>query len=43
MEHFDMHTVNQEDNGHRVLCVLVTSLALAVAGMVFVALTGQSF
>jgi hypothetical protein len=43
MEHFSVHNATQADNGHRVLYVLIVSLALAVVGMIFVALTGQWF
>jgi hypothetical protein len=37
-----MHNAEQADHGHRVLYVLVISLALTVGAMIFVALAAQS-
>jgi hypothetical protein len=42
MKNWNMHTAQQTDHGHRVLYVLLISLTMAVGGMIFVALTGQS-
>jgi hypothetical protein len=40
MKNCSMHSAGEEDRGQRVLYVLVISLALTVAGMTVVVLTG---
>jgi hypothetical protein len=42
MKIWSVHAGQATDQGHRVLYVLIISLALAAGGMIIVALTGQS-
>jgi hypothetical protein len=39
MNDFSSNDIEQEDRGHRVLCVLAASLVLAVLAMIAVVLT----